>query len=132
MTDQRAAAKARAGTRPAAARRAPSATAAKGTTNGKPPAKGRKRSQRATAGRCLGVGLVCFGLWLVLDANQRYLSAQAAPLGSRRTVAITILRPLAAVTSAPGLSSLVDGANDARGHANGPGLSGLGNNFTPT
>ena len=75
---------------------------------------------------------MCFGLWLVLDANQLYLSAQASPLGARRTVSITILRPLAAVANALGLSSFVNGANDALGRSNGPGGTGQGANFDPT
>jgi lysophospholipase L1-like esterase len=97
------------------------------------PGQGSKppRRPRATAARCLGVGLVCFGLWTLLDANKLYLAAQASPLGSRRTVAIILLRPLAAVTNAVGLSSLVNGANDALGRANGPGSDASGANFDP-
>jgi lysophospholipase L1-like esterase len=134
MTDQRAAERTRAAaTRPAPPRRATAASPAnRQPSTNTAAAKRRKRSQRATAGRCIGVGLVCFGLWLMLDANQLYLSAQASPLGARRTVAITILRPLAAVSNALGLSSFVDRANDALGRANGPGGTGLGANFDPT
>jgi lysophospholipase L1-like esterase len=97
------------------------------------PEQGSKppRWSRASAARCLGVGLVCFGVWLLLDANKLYLAAQASPLGSRRTVAIILLRPLAAVTNAVGLSSLVNGANDALGRANAPGSDSTGPNFDP-
>jgi lysophospholipase L1-like esterase len=89
-----------------------------------------RRSRFASAGRCLAVGLVCFGIWLLFDANQLYLSARASPLGTRRTVAMEVLRPLAWISNTFGLSSIVDGANDAL-HRNIGGLSGIGPNFNP-
>ncbi|HEV2361301.1 MAG TPA: GDSL-type esterase/lipase family protein [Acidimicrobiales bacterium] len=76
---------------------------------------GKARSRHASAGRCLAVGLVCFGVWLLFDANQLYLSAQQQPFGARRTVAIDILRPMAWVSNILSASSFVDGANDALG-----------------
>jgi uncharacterized protein len=42
----------------------------------------------------LCAGIVCFAVWLVLDAPNLLRSAQAGPLGARRTVAITVLRPI--------------------------------------
>jgi uncharacterized protein len=89
-----------------------------------------RRSRFSSAGRCLAVGLVCFGIWLLFDANQLYLSARAGPLGTRRTVAMEVLRPFAWISNTFGLSSIVDGANDAL-HRNIGGLSGVGPNFNP-
>jgi hypothetical protein len=75
--------------------------------------------------------LACFLVWLLLDANQLYRSAESSPLGSRRTVSMIVLRPFAAFSNALGLSSLVNGANDALGRNNGPGGSSVGANYTP-
>jgi hypothetical protein len=62
-------------------------------------------------------GLACFAVWLVLDAPTLMRSAQDGPLGTRRTVAITVLRPIAAVSDAFGLSHVVGGANRALGRS---------------
>jgi len=70
---------------------------------------------RASAGHILAVGLICFMVWLLFDANQLYRSAQAGAIGARRTVAITILRPIAAVTDALGFSGPVNTANSLLG-----------------
>jgi lysophospholipase L1-like esterase len=70
---------------------------------------------RASAGHILAVGLVCFMLWLLFDANQLYRSAEAGAIGARRTVAITILRPIAAATNALGISGPVNTANSLLG-----------------
>jgi hypothetical protein len=71
----------------------------------------------------LAAGLVCFALWLVLDGPTLLQSAQDAPLGTRRTVAIDLLRPVAAVSKALGLSHVVGGADRAIGRT---GNSGTG------
>ena len=89
-----------------------------------------RRSRFASAGRCLAVGLVCFGIWLLFDANQLYLSARAGPFGTRRTVAMDVLRPLAWISNTFGLSSIVDGVDDAL-HRNVGGVAGIGPNFNP-
>src|SRR5579872_117560 len=73
----------------------------------------------ASAGRILGVGLLCFALWTIFDANQLYHSALASPEGTRRTAAVTLLRPLAAVSNAVGLSGLVNWGDQALGRSNG-------------
>jgi lysophospholipase L1-like esterase len=73
----------------------------------------------ATAGRILGVGLLCFAIWTIFDANQLYHSALAGPEGVRRSAAITILRPIAAVSNALGLSGLVNWGDSALGRSNG-------------
>lgn len=71
--------------------------------------------RRASAGRVLGVGLVCFGLWTAFDANQLYHNALSSPVGTRRTVSIEVLRPIAAVMNALDLSGPVNAANTLLG-----------------
>jgi lysophospholipase L1-like esterase len=60
-------------------------------------------------------GLVCFAMWLVLDAPTLLRNAQASPFGTRRTVAITLLRPVVQVDRALGLSHVVGSADRALG-----------------
>ena len=71
----------------------------------------------------LAAGLACFGLWLFVDSPTLLRSAQDAPLGTRRTAAIDVLRPIAAVSSALGLSHVVGGADRVIGHT---GTAGSG------
>lgn len=75
----------------------------------------------------IGVAAVCFSLWLVFDANQLYRSAEAGQLGARRTVAMTVLRPIAALTNALGLSGPVNAANSALGRCGAGAGSVCGN-----
>ena len=70
-------------------------------------------------------GLACFAVWLVLDAPTLMRSAQDAPLGTRRSVAITVLRPIAAVSDAFGLSHVVGGAQRALGRTGNTGTGVL-------
>ena len=89
----------------------------------RPPARGRhhaagganRPSSRVVSGQILGVGLICFGAWTLLDARQLLNSAVGSPLGVRRSVAMSILRPIARVTEAFGLDRLVNGGNRALG-----------------
>jgi uncharacterized protein len=78
-----------------------------------PPDKSHK--QLSSAGYALGVGLFCFALWLFLDARQLFTSANASPLGTRRSVSMSILRPIARVEEVFGLDRIVDGGNRALG-----------------
>ncbi|MGH9295716.1 MAG: SGNH/GDSL hydrolase family protein, partial [Acidimicrobiales bacterium] len=82
--------------------------------------QGQSRLLKATAGRALGVGLICFALWTLFDANQLYHSALAGPEGARRSAAVAVLRPIAAVANALHLSGLVNFGDWALGHSNGP------------
>ena len=61
-------------------------------------------------------GLACFAVWLLFDAPTLLHSAQAGPLGTRRSVAISVLRPVADVSEALGLSHVVGGADRVIGH----------------
>lgn len=101
-----------------------SAAAAQTETRSEAP---RRRRPRTSAGRCLAVGLVCFAIWLLFDANQLYVNANAQPTGARRTVSMILLRPIAAVANTLGLSGIVSGANDA---LNKSGV-GFGNGGSP-
>ena len=55
-------------------------------------------------GRCSSA-LVCFGLWFLLDAPSLQHSAQTSPLGTRRTVSLDVVGPVAALSRTFGLSS---------------------------
>ena len=59
--------------------------------------------------------MLCFLIWLLFDANQLYHSAEAGQIGVRRTVAVTILRPIAAITNALHISGPVNTANTELG-----------------
>jgi hypothetical protein len=80
---------------------------------------GVSSGRRASAARVIAAGLICFGLWTLFDANQLYHNALSSPFGTRRTVAIEILRPLATAMNAVGISGPVNAADGALGR-NGP------------
>ncbi len=46
------------------------------------------------AGRVLGVGLICFALWILLDARNLERAASAGAIGPRRTLVLDFLRPI--------------------------------------
>jgi uncharacterized protein len=59
----------------------------------------------------LAAGLACFAVWLLLDAPSLLHSARDAPLGTRRSVAMAVLRPIADASNALGLGHVVGGAD---------------------
>ncbi|HEY1988690.1 MAG TPA: DUF459 domain-containing protein [Acidimicrobiales bacterium] len=75
--------------------------------------------------RVLYIGLICFAVWLVLDAPSLQKSAQYSPLGSRRTVSLDLVGPIAAFSRGTGLSHVVSWADDIMGRSvgGGPALS---------
>jgi hypothetical protein len=73
--------------------------------------------------RALIIGLVCFGLWFLLDAPSLQHSAQVSPLGTRRTVSLDVVGPVAALSRTFGLSSVVGGTDRALGRSPGGGPS---------
>ncbi len=73
--------------------------------------------------RALFIGLVCFGLWFLLDAPSLHQSAQESPLGTRRTVSLDVTGPVAALSRTLGLSSVVGAADRAMGRTPGGGPS---------
>jgi lysophospholipase L1-like esterase len=76
--------------------------------------------------RALGVSLAAFGLWLVLDAPTLQHNAQVSPVGTRRTVSLDVLGPIATISRDLGLShvvSIADGIIGRHGNQPGNGLS---------
>jgi uncharacterized protein len=71
--------------------------------------------------RALVIGLVCFGVWFLLDAPSLQRSAQESPLGARRTVSLDVVGPVAALSRTVGLSSLVSSTDRALGRTPGGG-----------
>ena len=71
--------------------------------------------------RALAIALVCFGLWFLLDAPSLQRSAQESPLGTRRTVSLDVVGPVAALSRTVGLSSVVGGTDRALGRTPGGG-----------
>jgi hypothetical protein len=71
--------------------------------------------------RALFIGLVCFGVWLLLDAPSLQSSAQASPFGTRRTVSLDVLGPIAVVSRGLGLSHVVVWTDDLLGRSPGAG-----------
>jgi hypothetical protein len=70
------------------------------------------------AGRVLGALLVCFLVWGLLDARPLKRSAEASPLGARRSAALFVLRPLARISGGLGIDWL--GRNIERGLGGNP------------
>ena len=69
------------------------------------------------AGRAFLITLLAFAIWLGVDARQLYDSANNGPLGVRRSVAMSLLRPVARVEEFFGADRVVDGANRALGRS---------------
>ena len=122
--------------RPRSARPAPTTTARAPVPKGKPRQLGEgeptDQRRRASAGRIIGIGLICFGIWLVFDANQLYHAAEAGQIGVRRTVAVTILRPIAAITDALRISAPVNTADSALGRCGIGGAPACSSGPAPT
>jgi len=78
-----------------------------------PPPKRRRRVM--PAGRALVVILVALLVWAVLYAPELKRSAEAAPVGSRRTVSLALLDPLVWVTDHTGLTAAANAASRAAG-----------------
>lgn len=67
------------------------------------------------AGRVLIVILVCLLTWSLLDAPSLKRSSEAQPLGTRRTVSLWVLTPLAAVSNVLQVTRLTDAVSSALG-----------------
>jgi uncharacterized protein len=76
-----------------------------------PPGGGRqpsgKEPRRAGWTRVLGVCLAGFLVWLLLDAPTLQHNAQVSPIGTRRSVSLDILGPIATISRDLGLSHVV-------------------------
>jgi uncharacterized protein len=81
---------------------------------------------RAPWPRVLCIGVCAFLLWLLLFAPTLQHNAQVSPVGTRRTVALDILAPIAATSRGLQLSRIVSVTDEATGRTgNRPG-SGSG------
>jgi lysophospholipase L1-like esterase len=58
------------------------------------------------AGKVLATILVCFLVWGLLDARELHRSAEASPLGARRTAALAVLGPLFFASRWTGMDAL--------------------------
>ena len=90
-------------------------------TEGVEEARPRRRRRRppgrraAPAGRILVVVLVGLLLWLLLAAPSLKRAAEASPDGTRRTVSVALLTPIAAISDALGLKEASDSLQRALG-----------------
>jgi uncharacterized protein len=73
--------------------------------------------------RALWIGVLCFVVWLVLDAPTLMNSAEGSPLGVRRTVAMDFLRPIAWFSRETGLSHVVGAADRILGRSGSGAVS---------
>ena len=71
--------------------------------------------------RVLLIGIVCFGLWFLLDAPSLQHSAQTSPIGTRRTVSLDVVGPVAALSRAVGADNVVGWTDEAFGRSPGGG-----------
>ena len=71
--------------------------------------------------RMFFIGVVCFAVWLLLDAPSLQRSAQVAPLGTRRTVSLDFVGPIAALSRGLGLSHVVGWTDELFGRTPGGG-----------
>jgi uncharacterized protein len=78
-----------------------------------PPDQPRRRL--VPAGKVLVTMLVCFLVWGLLDARELRRSAEASPLGARRTAALAVLNPLFFVSRYTGMDALGGLASRALG-----------------
>ncbi|MBV8463552.1 MAG: DUF459 domain-containing protein [Acidimicrobiales bacterium] len=69
----------------------------------------------------LFIGAVCFAVWLLLFAPSLQRSAQVSPLGTRRTVSLDVVGPIAAVSRGLGLSHVVGWTDELFGRTPGGG-----------
>ena len=67
--------------------------------------------------KVLAVMAAILGIWLVLDASTLKHNAETSPVGLRRDVALTLLRPIAATASALQISQIESAANRALGRS---------------
>jgi len=93
-----------------------------GTDDGRDGRDDRDDRVRAPWQRVLKVCVAAFLVWLVLFAPTLQHNAQVSPVGTRRTVALDILGPLAATSRALQLSRIVSETDAATGRTgNQPG-----------
>ena len=77
--------------------------------------RSRQRPRTLPWRTVLGLMAASLAIWLLLDAVTLEHNAEVSPLGTRRTVALTILRPLAAISRFTQVSRIESAANGALG-----------------
>ena len=75
-----------------------------------PPPRDPLRRRSMPAGRALIVVLVCLAVWGLLYAPELQRSAEAADVGTRRSIALSLLAPVVWVTDHVGLTAATDEA----------------------
>ncbi len=87
------------------------------------PRPGRTEPRRASARDVFVTIVVCLSVWAVLAAPELERSADAGPVGTRRTAALAVLRPVAALSDRLFLSHATDAIERALGRdpAEAPG-----------
>ena len=89
-----------------------------------PPADGRVRARWT---RVLALGAVAFAVWFLLFAPTLQHNAQVSPVGTRRTVSLDVVGPVAALSRALGLSHIVSVTGRGNGLSSGSvGLTSSG------
>lgn len=71
----------------------------------------------------LFIGVVCFGLWFLLDAPSLQRAASISPVGTRRTASLDVVGPVAALSRTLGLSHVVGWTDEILGRTPGGGPS---------
>lgn len=85
-----------------------------------PPALG---GASTSAGRAFIVILVCLGTWALLFAPSLLRDAESGPVGTRRAIALTVLRPLSALAERLSVDRATETVERALGRGEQPGGS---------
>ena len=85
----------------------------------RPPRTGPDGRRLQPAGEALVALLVALVLWTFIEAPRLKEAAEVAPFGARRTAALVVLTPLAAVSEAVGLGALTHAIESALGSGQG-------------
>jgi hypothetical protein len=93
------------------------------TTTDQTPPGPRRRAM--PAGRTFIVIAVCLLVWTLLYAPELRRSAEAAPVGTRRSLSMTLLSPLVWVSDHVGLTSVTDAASRAAGRDPNAAVGGV-------
>ena len=73
--------------------------------------------------RMLFIGVVCFAVWLLLDAPSLHRAATESPVGTRRTVSMDLVGPIATLSRGVGLAHVVGWTDEVLGRTPGGGPS---------
>lgn len=93
------------------------------TTTDETPRPTRHRAM--PAGRVFVVIAVCLAVWTLLYAPELRRSAEAAPVGTRRSLSLTLLSPLVWVSDHVGLTNVTDAASRAAGRDPNAAVGGV-------